>query len=182
MDKRLKGYACSVVGCEKPARYSLMCSMHYERKRKYGDPLRSTQRPHGCGTITATGYMLTMIDGIRELDHVRIAERAIGKKLPPGAVVHHVDENRLNNSPDNLVICHSQGYHALIHKRTRAYDACGNPTFEHCWVCKSYSDPATMKEVRRANGTGYFYHGECHRARSAEKYRQRKEARNVVSI
>ena len=38
-------------------------------------------------------------------DHVAVVERIIGKKLPKGAIVHHWDGDRLNNTPSNLVVC-----------------------------------------------------------------------------
>jgi CRISPR/Cas system-associated exonuclease Cas4 (RecB family) len=47
--------------------------------------------------------------------HVAVAEAALGKKLPKGAVVHHVDLNPLNNDASNLVVCPSQSYHLLLH-------------------------------------------------------------------
>lgn len=48
-----------------------------------------------------------------------LAELALGKNLPKGACVHHVDGNPLNNESSNLVICPSHAYHMLLHKRLR---------------------------------------------------------------
>ena len=53
-------------------------------------------------------------------EHVVVAERALGKHLPAGAVVHHVDVNRRNNAPTNLVICQDAAYHKLLHARLNA--------------------------------------------------------------
>ena len=50
--------------------------------------------------------------------HAVRAERALGKPLPKGAVVHHVDGDKWNPNA-RLVICQDQAYHALLHKRTR---------------------------------------------------------------
>lgn len=58
--------------------------------------------------------------------HIFIAEAAIGKHLPDGAEVHHVNELRYDNRNTNLVICQDIGYHKLLHRRTAALDACGN--------------------------------------------------------
>lgn len=52
--------------------------------------------------------------------HVLVAERALGKHLPKGAIVHHVDGDTRNNTPSNLVICQNQAYHCLLHKLARA--------------------------------------------------------------
>lgn len=73
-----------------------------------------------------------------EYEHVRIAEKALGKKLPAGAVIHHRDENRRNNDPGNLVICEDHGYHMLLHRRVRVYHAGGRPGRDKiCSRCRS---------------------------------------------
>lgn len=71
------------------------------------------------------------------LVHQALAEKALGKPLPKGAEVHHIDENKLNNDPSNLVICPSKAYHLLLHARQRVLNAGGNPnTDKICYDCK----------------------------------------------
>lgn len=60
-------------------------------------------------------------------EHVAIAEDALGKRLPRGAEVHHVNEDPEDNAPANLVICQNRGYHKLLHVRTRIVRAGGDP-------------------------------------------------------
>lgn len=57
--------------------------------------------------------------------HIALAEKAAGKKLPKGAQVHHVDGDKTNNDPSNLVVCPNFAYHALLHARQRIIDAGG---------------------------------------------------------
>jgi hypothetical protein len=52
-------------------------------------------------------------------EHTLVAEKALGKSLPFGAVVHHIDSNRQNNNPSNLVICQNHSYHRLLHCRMK---------------------------------------------------------------
>jgi len=71
-------------------------------------------------------------------EHILIAEQALGRPLPSGAVVHHADEDRGNNKNANLVICEDHTYHMLIHKRKRAYEATGNATSVKCSHCQRW--------------------------------------------
>lgn len=62
-----------------------------------------------------SGYvMITTDEGARELEHVYIAERMIGRKLLPTEIVHHIDENRQNNSEENLLVM-SRSQHTRHH-------------------------------------------------------------------
>lgn len=74
------------------------------------------------------------------LEHVRLAELALGRPLPKGAEIHHFDENPANNAPGNLVLCENRKYHALLHKRKRALDACGNASALRCYFCHGYDN------------------------------------------
>lgn len=76
-------------------------------------------------------------------EHVLKASVALGKRIPSGVHVHHVDNNPRNNTNTNLVIC-SSSYHKLIHARTDALDACGDPNKMKCAYCKEYDDPKNM--------------------------------------
>lgn len=47
-------------------------------------------------------------------EHVVVAERILGRKLEPGEIVHHIDRNKRNNDPSNLVVM-TQSQHAHLH-------------------------------------------------------------------
>lgn len=46
--------------------------------------------------------------------HRIIAEQKIGRSLKPGEIVHHIDGNKRNNNPDNLVVM-TQSEHCRLH-------------------------------------------------------------------
>lgn len=47
--------------------------------------------------------------------HRVIAEMAIGRPLKYGEIVHHIDGNKRNNDPSNLVVLENQAEHARLH-------------------------------------------------------------------
>jgi len=61
-----------------------------------------------------------------------VAERTLGKPLPPGVVVHHADGILSNDSPGNLVLCEDHAYHMLLHKRARIEARKGNKLAQRC--------------------------------------------------
>jgi len=133
---------CTVPDCGRPAKYRSFCSMHYQRVNAGGEvgsaaPYRA---PPGAGHVNKRGY-LEREDGD---DHVLVAERVLGRRLPSGAVVHHVNGDRLDNRPGNLVVCPSQSYHVLIHQRERALTASGHAGWLKCGHCKQYDAPENM--------------------------------------
>ena len=107
--------------------------------------------------------------------HVLIAELAIGRTLPRGAIVHHIDGNGRNNSNNNLLICPSENYHQLLHLRQRALFASGNPEFRKCPFCKQWGHPSEMIVVGDTPNRNPRY---CHRTCKATYERQRKVKAN----
>ena len=47
--------------------------------------------------------------------HIIVAELALKRPLAVGEVVHHIDENKKNNSIENLAVLPSQTIHAKVH-------------------------------------------------------------------
>lgn len=95
-------------------------------------------------------------------EHRRVVERALGHALRRSAPVHHVNNDRRDNRPQNLVACDSVEYHNVLHRRQRALDACGNPNWRRCTFCGQFGDPDRMRVP--ANVRTSAYHMECRRA------------------
>lgn len=110
-----------------------------ESKRGYvkGRPCRFLPGHNQRRAALKGKYKQLVRDGVIVCEHVVIAERALGRPLPAGAEVHHVDENSHNNAPSNLVICQDKAYHKLLHYRARIVRAGANPnTHRLCSLCK----------------------------------------------
>lgn len=163
---------CSVTGCDKPLNGRGLCNMHGARLRRYGR-LELIRRENGLGNINAGGYVDGRYDGVRKYEHIHVAEQALGKPLPKGARVHHINENRSDNRPENLVICPSEAYHRLIHMRIRALDACGHADWRKCWICGEYDALENLKE--RAPGK-QVWHVACAKEVRRQRYLQKKLA------
>lgn len=71
------------------------------------------------------------------LEHIAVAEAALGHPLPPKVEVHHVNEIKSDNRPTNLVICEDAAYHRLLHVRARVLRAGGRPSADKiCSTCQ----------------------------------------------
>lgn len=100
-----------------------------------------------------------------------IVEEILGKTLPPKCVVHHIDENRTNDKPENFVVCEDRAYHKFIHIRTKALHESGNPNFRKCTFCKTWDSQSNLIH-RKSN----WYHQQCLKEYQKE-YRNRKEVK-----
>lgn len=114
---------------------------------------------NGYVGVRATGHPKATGRGSYVYEHVIVAERALGKHLPNGAQVHHLNGRKNDNAGSNLVVCQDYAYHALLHQRQRALDACGNANWRRCAYCKHYS-PAS--EMRKHQGNA-LCHSACKR-------------------
>jgi hypothetical protein len=117
LNENQKDKICLVENCEKDAFSKGYCQTHYKTVFKYGREFTIIGEK-GLGTITKDGYREFNINGERILEHVMIAEKALGRKLIKGEVIHHIDEDKLNNDPSNLFLCPSQAYHMFVHTQS----------------------------------------------------------------
>lgn len=88
--------------------------------------LKGKDNPNWKGgrTVDPRGYVLLRVGVDHHLSDVRgyayehriIAEQMIGRRLLPDEEVHHDDENKSNNSPDNLIVAGNSHEHMVFHR------------------------------------------------------------------
>lgn len=108
--------------------------------------------------------------------HVFVASEVLGKALPEGAVVHHINDDGHDNRPDNLVICQDQAYHMLLHQRERALEECGHADWLRCVHCGEYGDPQVDDMYVPPSPRQSAHHRACNR----EYERRRKALRRAA--
>lgn len=65
---------------------------------------------------SVTGYEYGL-----KYSHRIIAEKKLGRKLKPEEVVHHIDEDKSNNDPDNLIVFATKADHTSYHNGGTIY-------------------------------------------------------------
>lgn len=103
------------------------------------------------------------------LEHLLVAEKALGRPIPIRVPVHHVNEDRLDNAGRNLVICNDLAYHKLLHQRMEAYKATGDAHSRRCSFCQQWG-------LDLFEASDHAYHRECRR-----RYRRNHELKQEVS-
>lgn len=72
-------------------------------------------------------------------EHYLVAEQKIGRLLRKNETIHHEDENKLNNHPDNLYVFATRADHARYHKtgvRVKVEDYWISPSIiKNCYRC-----------------------------------------------
>ena len=148
---------CTIGECKNEMVCKGMCDTHYTRFRRNGT--KNITQPitkKGGGCLRPTGYVYTQKNKRRVAEHVLVAEKIIGMKLPTGAKVHHINGKRSDNRPENLFICKDEAEHHLIHMRLNAVKNGYPEHYRKCRYCKAYDDPQNMKVCRSA-----YRHAKC---------------------
>jgi hypothetical protein len=169
-------FICTIEGCGRPHDCKGLCHVHYNKLKRTGNPLTPSKIAAAGEGWIQQGYRYFTVDGKNKREHHIVVEVVLGKPLPLGAVVHHVDEDRLNNANSNLVVCPNHKYHHLLHARMRALAACGNANWRKCPYCRQYDDPVNMHEEQ----SGRCVHRECSAKARREALAKRRSHEHIV--
>lgn len=76
------------------------CSKKCQGKFMSGKNCPSYKR----GFTWSNGYKMIVVDNKKVYEHRYVMEQKLGRKLLPGEEVHHIDGDKANNDPNNLMV------------------------------------------------------------------------------
>ena len=117
-------------------------------------------------------------------EHILVAEEKLGRRLNDGEVIHHRDQDKNNNNPDNIIIFCSKSEHTRFHKYncdesilielnngTYACDASRTKEQYVCPVCGKFKD-------RKADTCRECY--DLYRNKKVTNRPSREELKNMI--
>ena len=110
-----------------------------------GLPLERNPNWKGGRVIEPRGYVLIKNPEHPRADvrgyvyeHVLVAEKALGRPLRRGELVHHINGENGDNQPENLEVLPSRFHHSVAHRRVQKQNRLPgepNPTIRCACVC-----------------------------------------------
>ena len=92
-----------------------MKTMNEERNpTRYLDEKRDRQAIREARVDRGSGKSYRKLYGGHE--YRVVAEKMLGRPLRPGGVVHHINRDKMDNRPENLMVFSSQSEHAKYHE------------------------------------------------------------------
>lgn len=105
--------------------------------------------------VDKRGYIRFTNDPTRTAwEHIRVAEQTIGRKLGKYEKVHHINGNKTDNNPTNLMVLRTEKDHRLVHSKipcelfkTKDGSYIAVPIQRECKNCKRLFIPENYRVV-----------------------------------
>ena len=105
--------------------------------------------------VDKQGYVRFTEDPTRNAwEHIRVAEQQLGRKLGKAERVHHINGDKTDNRPENLMVMRTEGDHHLIHSKipyeifkTKDGSHVVIPVQYECKMCKRLFVPQVYHSV-----------------------------------
>lgn len=105
--------------------------------------------------VDKQGYVRFTEDPTRNAwEHIRVAEQKLGRKLGKAERVHHINGDKTDNRPENLMVMRTEGDHRLIHSKipyeifkTKDGSHVVIPVQYECKMCKRLFVPQVYHSV-----------------------------------
>lgn len=115
-------------------------------------------------------------------EHVLVAEKKLGRYLTAEEVVHHIDHNRSNNNPDNLMIFKTKKDHSIFHMNEEDFTLC---IFNIDGTVSCKSNPLKINHCVRCGCV--IYPGatlcrECYRKEGRDGRPKRETLKNLIRL
>ena len=106
-------------------------------------------------------------------EHVLAAEQKLGRYLKDGETVHHIDGNKKNNNPDNLIVFATGNDHNAFHAGREIYEKDGLwYAIPQTFVCEICGKPFTRKWTPK--GEHIYCSTHCSRIACAKTLKENK--------
>jgi len=135
-----------------------------ESSPKWKGGRRRKQTPAGYVIIHKPGHPRANKIGY-VFEHIIVMENLLGRPIEITEAIHHINEDKSDNSPGNLMVFKTRTMHTKYHKRLEAFAACGHYDWLKCCYCHQYDDPKNLKRN---------HHKQCEQKRCRENYLRKK--------
>lgn len=129
--------------------------------------------------LSARGYEMIVLGRSNEMPlHVYICEKLTGVKLRGTKhVVHHIDGNKLNNAPENLIVLQNTREHMELHTRERlTAKGIDWRTQKYCPRCDKVKGKTDFPSAPKMRDGLHGYCKSC-MVKHVKKYQMRKSGR-----